>query len=115
MQRPSRKCADVGGFCAFYDKCPRYHHEYVGENHGGRSRRQALLFDKYAAAWGKNGATIAYFIAAPVVAADADHSSFGCHEPPSGPILATPFSTRRWPHRESEGCLYAGAGTGCKA
>src|SRR5262249_32643604 len=42
--------------CAFYDECPRYHHEYVGENHGGRSRRQTLLFDKYAAASGKNGA-----------------------------------------------------------
>ncbi len=35
--------------CAFYDKCARYDHEYVGENHAGRNRRQTLLFDKSAA------------------------------------------------------------------
>lgn len=33
--------------CAFYDKCARYDHEYVGENHSGWDRRQMLLFDKY--------------------------------------------------------------------
>ena len=35
--------------CAFYDKCARYDHEYVGENHSGWDRRQMLLFDKYPA------------------------------------------------------------------
>jgi len=32
--------------CAFYDKCARRNHEYVGENQRGREPRQALLFDK---------------------------------------------------------------------
>jgi hypothetical protein len=43
----SRKCADVVGFCAFYDKCERPSHEKIGKNHRDCDRRRLLKIGQY--------------------------------------------------------------------
>jgi hypothetical protein len=57
--------------CAFYNKTLGASTNLSAKTIPNWDRSQALLFDKCAAACGKNGAAIAYFIAAPAVAASS--------------------------------------------